>query len=65
MKTFLIEDLFHLPPVSAPPVVHFKLRLFPKICEKIRTSPNGIFKGLGETDPFRKPEVENLIALSL
>jgi hypothetical protein len=26
---------------------------------------NGIIRGLGETDPFRKPEVENLVALSL
>jgi hypothetical protein len=26
---------------------------------------NGINRGLGETDPFIKPEVENLVALSL
>jgi hypothetical protein len=27
--------------------------------------PNGIFRGLGETDSGKKPEVENLVALSL
>ncbi len=27
--------------------------------------PNGILRGLGETDPWKKPEVENLVALSL
>ncbi len=28
-------------------------------------SSNGIIRGLGETDPCRKLEVENLVALSL
>ncbi len=60
-KIFLIEDFFHLPPVSTTPVVH----LSPRIFEKIRNSPNGIIRGLEETDPCRKPEVENLVALSL
>ncbi len=27
MKTFLIEDFFHLPPVSTTPVVHLELRI--------------------------------------
>jgi hypothetical protein len=33
--------------------------------QKIRNHRNGIIRGLGETDPCRKPEVENLVALSL
>ncbi len=35
MKTFLIEDFFHLPPVSTTPVVHLELRLSPQIFEKL------------------------------
>ena len=49
MKIFLIEDFFHLPPVSTTPVVHLELRIF----EKIRNGPND------------KPKVENLVGLSL
>ncbi len=30
IKTFLIEDFFHLPPVSTAPVVHLELRKFSK-----------------------------------
>ncbi len=62
MKIFLIEDFFHFPPVSMTPVVHLKLREF---FAKIRKGPNGIIRGLGETDPCRKPEVKNLVALPL
>jgi hypothetical protein len=51
IKIYLIEDFFHLPPVSTTPVVHLELRNF---------SAN-----LGESDPCRKPEVKNLVALSL
>ncbi len=64
-KTFLIEDFFHFPPVSTTPVVHLELRISPPIFGKIWNSPNGIIRGLGETDPCRKPAVENLVALSL
>ncbi len=63
MKTFLIEDFFHF--------LHFHL-CFTLSCEylreflkKIRNDTNGIIRGLGETDPCRKPEVENLVALYL
>jgi hypothetical protein len=34
MKMFLIEDFFHLPPVSTIPVVHLELRISPQIFEK-------------------------------
>jgi hypothetical protein len=63
MKIFLIEDFFHLPPVSATPVVHLVLQISPRIFKKNRNSPNGIIRGLGETDPCRKPDVKNLVAL--
>ncbi len=53
------------PPVSTTPVLHLELRISPRIFEKIRNGPNGLIRGLGETDPCRKPEVENLVALSL
>jgi hypothetical protein len=35
MKTFLIEDFFHLPPVSTTQVVHLELRISPRIFEKM------------------------------
>ncbi len=35
------------------------------IFEKIRNGPNGILRGSGETDSWKKPEVENLVTLSL
>jgi hypothetical protein len=65
LKIFQIEDFFHLPLVSSTPVVHLELQISPRICEKIRNGPNGIIRGLGESDPCRKPEVKNLMALSL
>jgi hypothetical protein len=64
-ETFLIEDFFHLPSVSMTPMVHFELRIPPRIFEKIGNGPKGIIRGFGETDPCRKPEVENLVASSL
>ncbi len=42
IENFLIEDFFHLPPVSTTPVVNLELRIFPRIFEKIRNGPNGI-----------------------
>ncbi len=41
------------------------LRISPQILEKIWNDTNGILKGLGETDSWKKPEVENFLALSL
>ncbi len=45
--------------------MHVELRISPRIFEKIRNGPNGILRGLGETDSWKKSEVENLVALSL
>jgi hypothetical protein len=47
----MIEDFLHLPPVSFTPVANLELRISPRIFEKIRNDPNGILRGLGETDP--------------
>ncbi len=65
MQILLIEDFFHLPPVSTTPVVHLELQISPQIFEKFWNGPYGIIRGLVETDPCKKPEVENLVALSL
>jgi hypothetical protein len=45
IKIFLLEGFFHLPPVA-----NLELRISPRIFEKIRNDPNGIIRGLGETD---------------
>jgi hypothetical protein len=55
----------HLPPVSLTPVANLELRISPRIFEKIRNYPNGMLRGLGETDSWKKLEVENLVTLSL
>jgi hypothetical protein len=50
-KTFRIEDFSHLPQVSrTPAVVQLELRISLRNFEKILNSPNGILRGLGETD---------------
>ncbi len=56
----MIKDFFHL-----PPVVHLELQISLRIFEKIWNGPNGILRGLGETDSWKKPEVKNLVTLSL
>ncbi len=48
MGTFLIEDFFHLPPVSTTPMVHLKPWISPLIFEKIWNDPKGILRCLGE-----------------
>jgi hypothetical protein len=47
INIFLIEDFFHLPPVSKTPVVNLELQISPRIFEKIRNGPNGTTLGLG------------------
>jgi hypothetical protein len=65
IKIFLLEGFFHLPPVSTTPVANLELRISPRIFEKIRSSPNGIIRSLGETDSRKKPEAKTLVTLSL
>ncbi len=57
--SFLIEFFFHLP---TTPVVHLELR---REYLKIWNGPYGVLRGFGETDSWKKHEVENLVALSL
>jgi hypothetical protein len=45
-----LTPVANLPPVSLIPVVHLELRISPQIFEKIRNGPNGVLRGLGETD---------------
>jgi hypothetical protein len=61
----MIEDFLHLPPVSTTPVANLELRISPRIFEKIRNGRNSILRGLGETDSWKIPKVENLVTLSL
>ncbi len=65
VKIFLFEGFFHLPPVSLTPVANLELRISPRIFEKNRNDPNGIIRGLGETNSRKKPEAKNLVTLSL
>ncbi len=44
IKIFLIEDFFHLPPVSTTPLVHLELQISPQIFEKICNGCNGILR---------------------
>ncbi len=47
------------------PVVYLEPRISARIFEKNRNGRNGILRCLGETDPWKKLEVENLVTLSL
>jgi hypothetical protein len=50
IKIFLIEDFFHLPPLSATSLVNLELPISPRLLEKNRNGPNGALWGWGETD---------------
>ncbi len=65
IKIFLIEGFFHLPPVSMTPVVQLEQRISPWIFEKIWNGCNGVLECLRENDSLNKPEVENLMTLSV
>ncbi len=65
IKNFLIDDFYHLPPVSLTPVANPELRISPQIFEKIQNGLNGLLWGWGETDSWKEPEAKNLVTLSL
>jgi hypothetical protein len=68
IKNFQIEDFLLLPPpMSLTPVANLELRISPRILDKIRNSPNGIIRVLGEIVSYKKskPNAKNLVALSL
>ncbi len=50
----MIEDFFHLPPVSTTPVVHFELRIYMQIFKNIWNGSNDILRGLEESDSLKK-----------
>jgi hypothetical protein len=58
IKNFWLEGFFHLPPVSLTPVANIELQISPRIFVKIQNGPNGIIRGLGETDSRKKPEAK-------
>ncbi len=60
-----LTPVANLPPVLLTPVVHLDLRTSPRIFEKIWNDSYVIIRGLGEGDSWKKPEVKNLVTLSL
>jgi hypothetical protein len=63
IKTFMIEDFFHLSPVSTTPVVNLEpLRKFSKKFEMALMVYSGAW---GKLIHEKKPKVENLMTLSL
>ncbi len=57
-RTFLIEDFFHLPPMSTTPMVHLEQRISQRIFIQISNNAVGIIRGLGEDDSWKKPEAK-------
>jgi hypothetical protein len=49
-------------PVLFTLAININSRLSPRIFEKIQNGPNGILMGLGDTDSWKKPELENLVS---
>ncbi len=45
-----LTPVVNLPPVSLIPVVNLELRISPRIFKNFPNGPNGILRGLGETD---------------
>jgi hypothetical protein len=43
----MIEDFFHLPPVSTTPVVHLELQISPRIFDEFETPKMVYIQGLG------------------
>jgi hypothetical protein len=64
-ENFSDLKFFHLPPESTTPVVHLELQISQRIfAEKFETALIIYSGAWRETDPCRKPEVANLVALS-
>ncbi len=51
--------------MSLTPLTNIHSQISPRIFEKIRNDPNEILRGPGDTDLWKKPEVENLVSDSL
>jgi hypothetical protein len=61
----MIEDFLHLPPVSLTPVANLELRISPRIFGKFETTLIVYSEAWGKLIHEKKPEVENLMTLSL
>jgi hypothetical protein len=62
----MIEDFLHLPPVSLTPVANLELRISPRIFEKKIEMTLMVYSGAwGKLIHEKKPDVENLVTLSL
>jgi hypothetical protein len=47
------------------PMLHLDLQIYLRLFEKNLNSPYEILGVLGETDSWKKPEVENLVVMSI
>jgi hypothetical protein len=65
MKKKLFQNFSLFSPVSLTPLINIHLWISPWIFEKIRNGPNGILRGPGDTDLWKKSDVENLVSDSL
>jgi hypothetical protein len=61
----VVDTAEQLSPVSLTPVININSQISPRIFEKIQKGSNGILGGLGDTDSWKKLEVENLLFDSL
>ncbi len=52
-------------PVSLKPLTNIHSQISPRIFEKIWNGPKGILRGSGDTDLWKKSDVENLVSDSL
>jgi hypothetical protein len=50
LLTLLPKDFSYLLPELMTLVMHLELQISPRVFKQIQNSPNGILRGLGETD---------------
>jgi hypothetical protein len=61
----MIEDFFHLPPVSLTPVVHLECEYLHEFSKKFETALMVYLGAWGKLIHEKKPEVEKLVTVSL
>ncbi len=64
-KKKLFQNFSLFSPVSLTPLKNIPSGISPRIFEKIWNGPNGILRGPGDTDLWKKSDVENLVSDSL
>jgi hypothetical protein len=65
INNFLLEDFSQLQPVSTTPVIHLEPRISPRIFEKFEMAVMVYSGAWGKLIHAKKPEVKNLVTLSL